>query len=94
VERFPCLSLATVVAGLGGTAPAVLNAANEVAVNAFLERRLSFTDIPRAIDAVLQQHSVRSVGSLDDVLAADEWSRRQAQAAVAQLGSATVGAYA
>jgi 1-deoxy-D-xylulose-5-phosphate reductoisomerase len=94
LERFPCLSLATVVAGLGGTAPAVLNAANEVAVNAFLERRLSFTDIPRAIDAVLQQHSVRSVGSLDDVLAADEWSRRQAQAAVAQLGSATVGAYA
>jgi 1-deoxy-D-xylulose-5-phosphate reductoisomerase len=94
VERFPCLSLATTVAGLGGTAPAVLNAANEVAVKAFLERRLSFTDIPRTIDAVLQQHSVRSVGSLDDVLAADEWSRRQAQAAVAQLSSATVGAYA
>jgi 1-deoxy-D-xylulose-5-phosphate reductoisomerase len=94
VERFPCLSLATTVAGLGGTAPAVLNAANEVAVNAFLERRLSFTDIPRAIDAVLQQHSVRSVSALDDVLAADEWSRRQAQVAVTQLGSTTVGAYA
>ena len=94
VERFPCLSLATTVAGLGGTAPAVLNAANEVAVNAFLERRLPFTDIPRAIDAVLQQHSVRSVGSLEDVLLADDWSRRQAHAAVAKLSSTNVGSYA
>jgi 1-deoxy-D-xylulose-5-phosphate reductoisomerase len=94
LERFPCLSLATTVAGLGGSAPAVLNAANEVAVNAFLERRLAFTDIPRAIEAVLEQHSVRSVASLDDVLAADTWSREQAHAAVARLSSTTVGVYA
>lgn len=89
--RFPSLSLATQVATLGGTAPAVLNAANEVAVRAFLERRLGFTDIPHAIEAVLERHSVRSVESLDDVLAADEWSRRQAQIAVARLGGATAG---
>jgi 1-deoxy-D-xylulose-5-phosphate reductoisomerase len=94
LERFPCLSLATTVAGLGGSAPAVLNAANEVAVNAFLERRLAFTDIPHAIETVLEQHSVRSVGSLEDVLAADEWSRRQAFAAVARLSAASVGVYA
>ncbi len=86
LARFPCLSLAMTVAGLGGTAPAVLNAANEVAVHAFLERRLGFTDIPRAIEAVLEQHSVRSVSSLEDVLAADDWSRRQTQVAVARCG--------
>jgi 1-deoxy-D-xylulose-5-phosphate reductoisomerase len=94
LERFPCLALATAVAGLGGSAPAVLNAANEVAVNAFLERRLAFTDIPRAIEAVLGQHSVRSVGSLEDVLAADQWSREQAHAEIARLSSTTVGVYA
>jgi len=93
-ERFPCLALATSVAALGGTAPAVMNAANEVAVNAFLERRLAFTDISHAIEVVLQQHSVRSVDSLDDVLAADDWARRQAQAAVTQLNRKTIGVYA
>lgn len=93
LARFPCLSLAMQVAGQGGTAPAVLNAANEVAVQAFLERRLGFTDIPRVIEAVLEQHSVRSVSSLEDVLAADEWSRQQAQIAVA-AHSAAAGAYA
>jgi 1-deoxy-D-xylulose-5-phosphate reductoisomerase len=89
LARFPCLSLAMTVAGLGGTAPTVLNAANEVAVNAFLERRLAFTDIPRAIEAVLEQHSVGSVSSLDEVLAADQWSRHQAQLAVQRCGAAT-----
>ena len=87
LTRFPCLSLAMRVAGLGGTAPAVLNAANEVAVHAFLERRLGFTDIARVIETVLGQHSVRSVSSLQDVLAADEWSRRQTQVAVAHCGA-------
>lgn len=89
VARFPCLSLAMAVAGLGGTAPTVLNAANEVAVNAFLERRLGFVDIPRVIEAVLEQHSVGSVNSLDDVLVADHWSRQQAQTAVERCGAAT-----
>lgn len=93
-QRFPCLSLATSVAGLGGSAPAVLNAANEVAVSAFLERRLAFTDIPRTIETVLAQHSVGSVRTLEDVLEADQWSRRQAQAVVARLGNASIGVYA
>jgi len=94
VQRFPCLSLATAAADLGGTAPAVLNAANEIAVHAFLERRLAFMDIPRVIEAVLSQHSVGSVDALQDVLAADEWSRRQAQAAVVRLRRATAGVIA
>jgi 1-deoxy-D-xylulose-5-phosphate reductoisomerase len=94
LERFPCLSLAMKVATLGGTAPAVLNAANEVAVHAFLERRLKFTDIPRAIEGVLEQHDVRTVESLQDVLSADEWARRQTQDAVTRFGGATAGVYA
>jgi len=90
LERFPCLQLARDAAEAGGTAPAVLNAANEVAVDAFLARKLSFLEIPGIIGAVLAEHSVRSVDSLQDVLSADQWARRQAQVAV----SLAAGAYA
>jgi 1-deoxy-D-xylulose-5-phosphate reductoisomerase len=82
LERFPCLKLAREAAEAGGTAPAVLNAANEVAVGAFLERRLAFVEIPRVIGAVLAQHSVGSANSLQDVLFADDWARRAAAAAI------------
>jgi 1-deoxy-D-xylulose-5-phosphate reductoisomerase len=82
LERFPCLGLARAAAEAGGTAPAVLNAANEVAVGAFLERRLAFVEIPRVIGEVLARHSVRSADSLQDVLSADEWARREAEIAV------------
>jgi 1-deoxy-D-xylulose-5-phosphate reductoisomerase len=82
LERFPCLALARTAAEAGGTAPAVLNAANEIAVGAFLDRRLAFVEIPRIIGAVLAAHSVGSANSLEDVLMADHWARRQAQAAV------------
>jgi 1-deoxy-D-xylulose-5-phosphate reductoisomerase len=82
LDRFPCLRLARTAAEAGGTAPAVLNAANEVAVGAFLERRLAFVEIPRVIGEVLARHSVRSADSLQDVLIADEWARHEAQTAV------------
>ena len=88
LERFPCLQLARNAAEAGGTAPAVLNAANEVAVDAFLARRLSFLAIPEIIGAVLAEHSVRSVDSLQDVLSADQWARRQAQVAVSLAAGA------
>jgi 1-deoxy-D-xylulose-5-phosphate reductoisomerase len=94
LERFPCLMLARSAVEAGGTAPAVLNAANEVAVSAFLNRQLSFTEIPRVIDEVLARHSVRSATSLQDVLMADAWARLQAQAAVSGAGDLTAGAYA
>ena len=71
LERFPCLALARRAAEAGGTAPAVLNAANEVAVGAFLAGQLAFVEIPVIIDQVLSQHSVRSVTSLQDVMVAD-----------------------
>jgi 1-deoxy-D-xylulose-5-phosphate reductoisomerase len=62
-----------------GTAPAVLNAANEVAVAAFLDKQISFLAIPRVIEAVLDALPVSTVGCLDDVLGADAEARRAAQ---------------
>jgi 1-deoxy-D-xylulose-5-phosphate reductoisomerase len=79
LERFPCLRLAREAAEAGGTAPAVLNAANEVAVEAFLGGRLNFTDMARVIDSVLQRHEVQRVMSLADALAADAWGRDAAR---------------
>ncbi len=74
-RRFPCLRLARTAAEVGGTAPAMLNAANEVAVDAFLNRRIRFTEIASIIDDVLNHEaSVPSV-CLEDVLAADRRAR-------------------
>ncbi|MFL6548688.1 MAG: 1-deoxy-D-xylulose-5-phosphate reductoisomerase [Povalibacter sp.] len=82
VQRFPCLRLAREAAEAGGTAPAVLNAANEIAVSAFLAGQLAFVEIPRVIEDVLSQHSVRSATSLQDVMAADAWARTEAQRSI------------
>jgi 1-deoxy-D-xylulose-5-phosphate reductoisomerase len=73
--RFPCLRLAYAALRAGGSAPAVLNAANEVAVQAFLEERLSFTRIPALIEAVLERVSLTAASSLDDLLQADDHAR-------------------
>jgi 1-deoxy-D-xylulose-5-phosphate reductoisomerase len=81
VGRFPCLRLAREAAEAGGTAPAALNAANEVAVDAFLDRRLAFMDIPNVIERVMEQHRNAAVRSLQDVFDADEWARSKAQTA-------------
>ena len=88
VERFPALKLARAAAQAGGTAPAVLNAANEVAVGAFLTGQLAFTGITSLIDRVMQMHTVGVAGTLDEVLAADAWARAQAEA---QLRGSLVG---
>ena len=77
-DRFPCLELAYEALRVGGTAPAVLNAANEVAVAAFLDRRLPFLGIPRLIEATLKAVPSRPEGSLADVLLADAEARRVA----------------
>jgi 1-deoxy-D-xylulose-5-phosphate reductoisomerase len=74
--RFPSLGLARASARAGGTAPALLNAANEVAVQAFLERRLNFTAIAAVIDKVLQRIESSSVKALGDILDADAAARR------------------
>jgi 1-deoxy-D-xylulose-5-phosphate reductoisomerase len=77
-DRFPSLRLARAAAEAGGTAPAVLNAANEIAVAAFLEHRLAFTRIPAVIEEVLNAHPIIPVKALGDVLAADAWARQRA----------------
>jgi 1-deoxy-D-xylulose-5-phosphate reductoisomerase len=82
LARFPCLVLARNAARAGGTAPAILNAANEVAVAAFLERRLNFTGIATVIDNVLQELAHVPVSGLEDVLAADAAARRLAMALI------------
>jgi len=74
-QRFPCLRLARQAAEAGNSAPAVLNAANEVAVEAFLERRIRFPDIAGMIEQVLDQEPVVPLPSLDAVFAADQRAR-------------------
>ena len=83
--RFPCLALAYQALRAAGTAPALLNAANEVAVAAFLDKRIPFLYIPRLIAAVLDALPVNAVGSLDDVLGADAEARRVAQQQIGKL---------
>jgi len=75
LERFPCLALAYRALKDGGAAPAVLNAANEIAVEAFLEGRLGFAGIPRTIEAAVERHGGDAADSLEDVLAADARAR-------------------
>jgi 1-deoxy-D-xylulose-5-phosphate reductoisomerase len=78
LDRFPCLALAYRALRCGGTTPAALNAANEVAVAAFLEQRLAFTAIPRVIATVLDRHTVAPADTLAAVLAADAAAREAA----------------
>jgi 1-deoxy-D-xylulose-5-phosphate reductoisomerase len=78
LARFPCLGLAYAALGEGGSAPALLNAANEVAVAAFLEGRVGFLDIGRIIEGVLERGERFPVDSLEAVLAADGSGRRWA----------------
>lgn len=78
-QRFPCLRLARQVAEVGGTAPALLNAANEIAVQAFLERRIRFPEIACIIEAVLDLQSANVVECLDSVLQADAVARMHAE---------------
>ena len=83
---FPCLGLGYDAARRGASAPAVLNAANEIAVAAFLEERLRFTDIPRVIEATLAGSTIRELDSLEDVLEVDARARGLAGEAVARMG--------
>jgi len=75
-EKFPCLGLAYQALEMGGTAPAVLNAANEVAVEAFLAARIGFTDIQKIVKEALRRHQVKSCPRLDDILNADRWAKK------------------
>ncbi|WP_297573827.1 1-deoxy-D-xylulose-5-phosphate reductoisomerase [uncultured Deefgea sp.] len=84
--RFPCLNLAYEALKAGGAAPAVLNAANEVAVAAFLESTILFTQIPHVIESTLSQLALRPAGNIEELLDVDAQSRCVAQEIVLQMG--------
>lgn len=81
-ERFPCLRLAYEAVHLGGTAPAVLNAANEIGVYAFLDGRIGFLDIARVVEEALEAHGSGTGTDLESVFEADRWGREKAGAIV------------
>ncbi|HEY3174355.1 MAG TPA: 1-deoxy-D-xylulose-5-phosphate reductoisomerase [Candidatus Polarisedimenticolia bacterium] len=87
-RRFPCLPLGWRALEAGGTMPAVLNAANEIAVEAFLERRIRFGDIPRIITSVMDAHRPAPASSLEVILKADAWARGAADEVVAPRAAA------
>ena len=78
-EKFPCLELAYSAAKVGGTLPTVLSSADEVIVQAFLNRQIGFMDIPNYLEQVMTRHDVTFQPMLDDILAADRWARSAAQ---------------
>ncbi|MBU4305417.1 MAG: 1-deoxy-D-xylulose-5-phosphate reductoisomerase [Candidatus Omnitrophica bacterium] len=80
VKRFPCLAIAQKVARAGGSCGCVMNAANEIAVEAFLAKKIGFMDIPRVINSVLDKHIYAPHPNLEEILALDEWARKEAWA--------------
>ncbi len=86
LERFPCLRLALEACAGGGTLPAVLNAANEVAVYTFLDGQLDFLGIPAVIEEALARHDQVLQPTLDDIRAADRWARQAAADCAARRG--------
>ncbi|MEC8103840.1 MAG: 1-deoxy-D-xylulose-5-phosphate reductoisomerase [Pseudomonadota bacterium] len=86
-ETFPCLRLARDAFAVGGSMPAVLNAANEVAVAAFLGEQIGFTAIPTLIKQVMDQHTVVQADSLESILSADAWARELANDLVQETRS-------
>lgn len=77
-ERFPALNLARRAGEVGGTLPAVLNAANEVAVEAFVNRQVNFPQISEIVQRTMDRHAVVSHPTLDQILEADTWARQEA----------------
>jgi 1-deoxy-D-xylulose-5-phosphate reductoisomerase len=85
LEKFRCLKLAYEALASGPSMPAVMNAANEVAVAAFLEGRIGFTDIATVIDETMSAHDAVPLVTIEDVLHADRWGRDTAAGAIRKL---------
>ena len=90
LERFPCISLAYRALRTGGTMPAAMNAANEEAVRAFIAERIQLTEIPRVIEAAMNQPVSRAADSLESVLAADHDARVATEAFINGISSRSV----
>ena len=87
LTKFPCLALAFKACEIGGTLPAVLNAANEIAVNAFLNQAIGFVQISRLVEQTMDRHVVISDPELSDILDADQWARACAEKIVRKLSN-------
>ncbi len=85
MELFPCLKLAYQALRAGGTSPAVMNAANEIAVGAFLSGSLAFTDIPRVIEKTLNKALSEKADCLETILRADQTARDLASAGILEI---------
>ncbi|UCD71256.1 MAG: 1-deoxy-D-xylulose-5-phosphate reductoisomerase [Syntrophobacterales bacterium] len=85
MDRFPCLRLAYRSMVVGETMPAVLNAANEVAVNSFMEETIKFTDIPKVVEKVMEDHEIKPLTTLDDALRADQWARERTKKFIEEI---------
>lgn len=90
LDRFPCINLAYRALAEGGTLPAAMNAANEEAVNAFLNERICLTEIPQVIETVMNEHANKPARDIETILAADREARFAAQAAIEKLAKAAV----
>jgi 1-deoxy-D-xylulose-5-phosphate reductoisomerase len=86
-KKFPCLDLAYEAALRGGTAPAVLNAADESVVESFLHQRIKFVDLPKIIEKVLSAHEAIDRPSLDDIMEADRWARQKTREIIERMKS-------
>ncbi|MGZ8257807.1 MAG: 1-deoxy-D-xylulose-5-phosphate reductoisomerase [Methylotenera sp.] len=86
MARFPCLRIAYEALEIGGTAPAILNAANEVAVEAFLAEQIGFMDIPKIIESVLSASAIDEVGSIEQLVAVDATARSAASLWIMKQG--------
>lgn len=85
IKKFPCLDIARSAGTCGGTAPAVMNAADEVAVGAFLLKKIRFIDIPVIIEKVLNGHKTIHHPSLENILQTDLWARRETEKTIERM---------
>jgi len=90
-DLFPCLGYAYDALKAGGSMPAVLSAANEVAVRYFLEEKIGFLDVPRILKFVMEAHTPVTFKAVDEVLKADLWARREAEKIIADRGLRVAG---
>ncbi len=86
MDRFPCLAYAYDALRAGGSMPAVLSAANEIAVKYFLEEKIRYVDVARVIRSVMDAHSPFSITTVEDALKADLWARGEAEKTIADFG--------
>jgi 1-deoxy-D-xylulose-5-phosphate reductoisomerase len=84
MERFPCLRLGYESIKIGGTLPSVMNAANEIAVQAFLDRKISFPQLSKLIEMTMQRHDVIHHPTLEELLQSDQWARKVAKTIIEQ----------